>query len=60
MKTINFKVKVKNKVSLITTTIFGEKMSKDEYAAETKLLIQTHMKIKELAEKKTGQIIRSK
>ena len=48
VKIINFKVKVENKVNIITTKIFGIKRWMKQ---KTKLSIQTQMEIMELAEK---------
>ena len=48
VKIINFKVKVENKVNIITTTISGIKRWMKQ---KTKLSIQTQMEIMELAEK---------
>ena len=51
MKIISLKVSVKNTVNIIATTISQTKMWKDDYTAETKLSIQTQMKLMEPAEK---------
>ena len=51
MKIISLKVTVKNTVNIIATTISQTKMWKDDYTAETKLSIQTQMKLMEPAEK---------
>ena len=51
MKIISLKVTVKNTVNIIATTISRTKMWKDDYTAETKLSIQTQMKLMEPAEK---------
>ena len=48
VKIINFKVKVENKVNIITTKISGIKRWMKQ---KTKLSIQTQMEIMELAEK---------